>query len=284
MSIVVGAVAAKPRDCAEIAPWYTCSPGGLIRHPRVMEVALVVPDRVPAGSRSAPWRWFALALLLAVALAGCGGSSKPSPVDTKTVLDSAAKRLDAVKSVHFDAQIDGEAYIDTSRTVQLKSANGDIVTPDQMQTKIKIGLGTANIDMSLVALGNDRYQTNPVTGQWGPAQPGFDYSPTVFFDKDKGLSTVLGKLRDVQQLPDEKVDGQDTYHLKGTVERAAIEPITSGAIEGDPVATELWITKSSNDLVKLILTEPQTQGKAKPAVWTLTLGKYDQPVTINRPQ
>jgi hypothetical protein len=249
-----------------------------------MEVAPVVPDRLGPGGRSAPWRWFALALLLAVALAGCGGSSKPSPVDTKAVLDSAAKRLDAVKSVHFDAQIDGEAYIDTSRTVQLKAANGDIVTPDQMQTKIKIGLGTANVDMSLVALGNDKYQTNPVTGQWGPAQPGFDYSPTVFFEKDKGLSTVLGKLRDVQQLPDEKVDGQETYHLKGTVDRATIEPITSGAIDGDPVATELWITKNTSDLVKLVLTEPQTPGKAKPAVWTLTLGKYDQPVTITRPQ
>ena len=64
--------------------------------------------------------------------------------------------------------------------------DGDIVTPDQMQTKIKIGLGSANIDVSLVTIGNDNYQTNPVTGQWGPAQPGFDYSPTVLFDKDKG--------------------------------------------------------------------------------------------------
>jgi hypothetical protein len=243
-----------------------------------------VPDGLSQGGRSAPLRWILLVALIAAALAGCSRSSNGPTVDTKTILDNAAKRLDMVKSVHFDALIDGDAYIDTSRTVQLKSASGDIVTPDQMQTKIKIGLGGVNIDMSLVAIGSDRYQTNPVTGQWGPAQPGFDYSPTVFFDREKGLSTVLGQLRDVESLPDEKIDGQDTYHLKGKVDRAAIEPITSGAIEGDPVATELWIAKGSNNLVKLVLTEPQTPGKPKPAVWTLTLGKYDQPVTITRPQ
>jgi hypothetical protein len=227
--------------------------------------------------------WLLLIATL-VALAACGGSTKSGGTDTKAILDGAAKRLDTVKSVHFDAVIDGAAYIDTARTIQLRSANGDIVTPDQMQTKIKIGLGPANIDVSLVAIGPDKYQTNPVTGQWGPAQPGFDYSPTVFFDKEKGLSSVVGKLRDVQQLPDEKVNGVDAYHLKGTVDRAAIEPITSGAIEGDPVATELWIAKDSSNLVKLVLTEPQTSNKPKPTVWTLTLDKYDQPVTITRPQ
>ena len=200
------------------------------------------------------------------------------------ILASTAKRLDAVTSVHFSALISGDAYIDTNRTILLRTANGDIVTPDRMQTKITIGLGTANIDVSLVTLGNDKYQTNPITGQWGPAQEGFDYSPTVFFDKQKGLSTVVGKLRDVEQLGAEKIDGQDTYHLKGKVDRAAIEPITSGAIEGDPVATELWIAKDSYNLVKLVLTEPQTPTKAKAAVWTLTLDKYDQPVTITRPQ
>lgn len=227
--------------------------------------------------------WLVLVIGAGIMLAGCGGSSGGAKVETKTILDGTAKRLNEVKSVHFAAQITGDAYIDTGRTIALRAANGDIVTPDQMQTKITIGLGTANVDVSLVTLGNDKYQTNPVTGQWGPAQPGFDYSPTVFFDKDKGLSTVVGKLRDVEQLGEESVDGQDTYHLRGKVDRAAIEPITGGSVEGDPVATELWVAKDSYNLVKLVLTEPQT-AKAKPAVWTLTLGKYDQPVTITRPQ
>ena len=153
-----------------------------------------------------------------------------------------------------------------------------------MQTKIKIGLGSANIDVSLVTIGTEKFQTNPVTGQWGPAQEGFDYSPTVLFDKEKGLSTIVVKLRDVEQLADEKINGQDTYHLKGKADRASIDPITSGAIEGDPIAIELWIAKDSSNLVKLVLTEPQVPNKAKPATWTLTFDKYDQPVTINKPQ
>ena len=222
--------------------------------------------------------------LVAALLIGCGGGSTQKTGDTKTILANSAKRLDEVKSVHFDVAIEGDAFIDTGRTISMRSASGDIVTPDKMQTKIKIGLGSANIDVSLVTIGTEKYQTNPVTGQWGPAQEGFDYSPTVLFEKEKGLSTVVGKLRDVEQLADEKVIGQDVYHLKGKADRATIDPITSGAIEGDPIAIELWITKDSSNLVKLVLTEPQVPNKTRPAIWTLTFDKFDQPVTINKPQ
>ena len=221
--------------------------------------------------------------LVALGVAACGGS-KTASSDPTTLLANTAKRLDAVKAVHFVVAIDGEAYIDTGRTVQLRVANGDIVTPDQMQTKIKIAVGPANLDVQLVTLGNDRYQTDLFTGRWGPAQPGFDYSPTVLFDKEKGLSTVVVKLRDVRQMPDEKVGGQDTAHLQGKADRALVEPLTSGAIDGDPITADLWIDKATGNLLKLVLTEPQVPNKVKPAVWTLTFEKYDQPVTITRPQ
>jgi hypothetical protein len=247
---------------------------------------LLVPTHTQRVRHLPLMRLFPLLALTLVAalLISCGGGSTQKTGDTTTILANTAKRLNEVKSVHFDVAIEGDAFIDTNRTIGLRSASGDIVPPDKMQTKIKIGLGSANIDVSLVTIGADKYQTNPVTGQWGPAQEGFDYSPTVLFDKEKGLSTIVVKLRGVEQLADEKINGQDTYHLKGKADRALIDPITSGAIEGDPIAIELWIAKDSSNLVKLVLTEPQVPNKAKPAIWTLTFDKYDQPVTINKPQ
>lgn len=223
-------------------------------------------------------------LILIVGLAGCGGGGGASNLDTTTILESTAKRLDEVKSVHFTLAIDGAAYIDTARTTQLRSANGDIVPPDQMQTKMTASIASVNFDVSLVALGADRYMTNPITGQWGPAEAGFDYSPTVLFDKAQGLSTVLGKLRDVEQLGVEKVNGVDTYHLRGKADRAVIEPLTSGAIDGDPISVEFWVAKDNFNLIKLVLTEPQTPDKPQPSVWTLTFDKHDTPVTITKPQ
>lgn len=227
----------------------------------------------------------ALTLTILGVLAACGGgkSTPGGGPDSTTILAKTAERLNAVKSVHFNATIDGAAYIDEARTVQLRSATGDIVVPDQMQTKITIAAGAANVEVSLVALGNDRYQTDLLTGRWGPAQAGFDYSPTVLFDPNQGLSSVVGKLRDVEMLGDETVNGQATYHLRGKVDRATIQPMTSGAIDGDPVTAELWIAKDSSTLLKLVLTEPPLPDKPKPATWTLTLDKYDQPVTIARP-
>lgn len=241
------------------------------------------PNTASRGHR--PLFGTVLLLMLVAGLVACGGgSSSGGSTDTKAVLDAAAKRLAAVKSVHFDVAIDGDAYIDSSRTIALRSASGDIVTPDQMRAKIKISLGTANVDVSLVTIGSEKYQTNPVTGQWGPAQAGFDYSPTILFDKDRGLAPLLGQLREVEALQSGQVAGQDVHHLRGKVDRAAIDPITSGAIEGDTETIDLWIAKSTSDLLKLVITEPQTPNKAKPAVWTLTFDKYDQPVTITKPQ
>lgn len=227
---------------------------------------------------------FSLCSAVLIALAACGGGGTTSSgLDTKSILESTAKRLDAVKTVHFEMAIEGEAFIDTARTTMLRSANGDIVPPDQMQTKIKVAIVTINLDLSLVAIGGDRYMTDPVTGRWGPAQPGFDYSPTVLFDKQQGLSSVLGKLTDVEQLAATQVNGVETYHLRGKADRATIEPLTSGAIDGDTITVEFWVAKDSFNLLKLVLTEPKTD-KAQPAVWTLTFGKFDEPVTIARPQ
>ncbi len=232
-----------------------------------------------------PFTRLCLLVLLVVAVGACGGNAaKLGDVDTPTLLTRTSERLNAVKSVHFNLAIDGTAYIDSARTVQLRSATGDIVTPDKMQTEIKIAVGSANVAVKLIAIGDNKYQTNLLTGQWGPAQAGFDYSPTVFFDKQQGLSSVIGKLRDVERLPDETIDGQPAYHLKGKVSREAITPMTSGAIEGDPVTAELWIAQDTANLLKLVLTEPQTPNKPKPATWTLTLSRYDQPVTISTPQ
>ncbi|HEU5326727.1 MAG: LppX_LprAFG lipoprotein [Thermomicrobiales bacterium] len=222
-------------------------------------------------------------LVIGCLLLACGGGSTKN-TSTQDIINHVAARLDAVKSAHFAATIDGVAYIDTSRTIQLRSADGDIVPPDKMSAKIKIAIGPANVDVSLVTIGQDRYQTNPLTGAWGPVQPGFDYSPAILFDKDKGLSSVIKQMQNVERLGDDKVDGQAAYHLRGKVARAALEPLSSGAIEGDPVAVELWVAQDSSNLLKVVLTEPQTPNKPKPAVWTLTFTKYDQPVTIERPQ
>lgn len=222
--------------------------------------------------------------IVVATLVACGGGGSPTAtIGTQEILTRAGSRLDTVKSVHFTAAIDGPAYIDTGRTVQLRSAEGDIVVPDQMQTQIQIAVGTANIGVRLISIGSDKYQTDFFTGRWGPAQAGFDYSPTVLFDQGRGLSSVVGKIREAERLSDEKVDGQEAYHLRGKVDRAAIEPMTSGAIEGDPVTAAIWIAKDSANLLKLVLTEPPTPTKAKPATWTLTLDRYDQPVTIAKP-
>src|SRR5437764_3964001 len=111
-------------------------------------------------------------LLLALVLAA---ACQPAPreLTPKEVLDRAADELDKATSAHFMLeQQNGSVQLGSG--VQIVNAEGDVVRPDKLRMKFTLRLAGFNAEAQLIAVGDDLFLTNPLSGQWqkAPASTG----------------------------------------------------------------------------------------------------------------
>lgn len=233
---------------------------------------------------------FTLAIIFIVALAACGGSKKaptatPTPTESpKDLLDAAGQQFAAVKSAHYSLKIDGDVYLDSQQTLSLRGAEGDLLRPKSATAKADIGFGGATVSVDMVAIGDDQYITNFLTGNWERAPKGLNYNPAIVFDEENGIQGVVRKAQQVSLVGDEEVDGTAAQHLRGTVARAAVQPMTGNAFKGDPIDFDIWIARDTRDIMKIVLHDTASDQGATPATWTLLISKLNSPVTISAPQ
>lgn len=235
-----------------------------------------------------------LTLLLGVALvvSACGSSNKqqtpaatPAPTPTpRAILDAASARWGQVKSAHYTLTIDGNVYLDDQHTLALRGAQGDLLRPNSATAKANISLAGANVSINMIAVGNSQFITNPITGKWQQAPQGLNYNPSIIFDPQNGIQGVLRKAQDLSLVGNEQVNGAATQHLRGKVARAAVTPMTGNAFKGDPIDFDIWVTKDTRDIVKIVLHDTASDQGASPATWTLLMSKLNSPVTIATPQ
>lgn len=231
--------------------------------------------------------WAALLLvpLMASLLAGCRGDDD-DPEDAaptaEEVLANARERWDDTDSAHFRLDVEGEAYLDSEQTIRLRSAEGDILRPDSVSASAQISVMLLSLDVSLIAVGGDMYMTNFVSGRWERAPDDFSYDPSILFSDTSGIGPILSELQNPALDGTERVAGNDTRKVTGTVDAEAVSDITAGAIEGDDIPVTLWIGTENNDIYRVTLTEPEGV-RNEPATWTLDLSEHGEPVTIEPP-
>ena len=222
-------------------------------------------------------------------LIDCGGSKTPTATPSPTaiaaqdILNSAAQRFDQTNSLHFDLTVDGNVALDQNGTIKLHGATGDLKRPDSAQAKANVTFLGANLSISLVSIGTDEYMTNPISGSWEKAPSDLGYDPAVLFDKNQGISHVIRNLQDPKIVGTDTVNGEDAYHITGTVKKEDAEPIAGGALTSDSLPVDLWVDKQTNDVVKLVLHDSSGSGGNAETTWTLLLTKQNESVTIDKP-
>jgi len=255
---------------------------------RTFSLHYFILARRPAR-RLLAWLW--LLALAGVVLVACGGVDEPAATavpsatpTAKQMLDRASQRLAATEALRFNLTVDGETYVDTPRTIRLLGAEGDIQRPDRVQTTFTAQvLRTATVTIQLIAVGDQTWTTNILTGAWGPAPPEFEYRPFMLFDNDTGIGPAMRSVTDVQMLDAEDISGRPTLRVRALVDGALIAPLTAYTMTGSPVTVDLWIDRKTDDLLRARLAEPRRDNDAPGATWTLDLSKHGEPVTIEPP-
>lgn len=208
--------------------------------------------------------------------------ASPTVLTAESVLTAAGERWAATESAHFTLTVNGDAYIDSAESIKLMSAEGDIERPDAVKAEAKIDVQITQANVSLIAIGDEAWMTNFISGNWETAPADFSYNPAVLFDEENGIQPILAKLDNPQIEDTETIDGHESRRVTGVVDEQTVNRITSGSIQGDAINVTLWIDAETNDIRRVALQEPEGV-REKPVEWILDLSKQGEPVEIEPP-
>lgn len=232
---------------------------------------------MPVRVRSA-----ALMVMLLV-LSACGAPPPPNLPPDEIIQRAARAMLDQA-SMHFKIEIGGAAVtINPSLGLSLRSAEGDFARPDRMGVHLKIVSPIAAIEADMIALGDEQYVTNFLSKKWEPLPAEFGFNPAVMFDPNFGLEkTLQAGLDSATNAGVESIDGAQAYRVKGSLDGKRLQIMSGGLISKGRVDADVWVDAQSFAVRRVVLVDTATSVE-KPSTWTLTFGKFGQPVTIEAP-
>jgi lipoprotein LprG len=216
-----------------------------------------------------------VASLLVVASA-CGDT--PSlPADQ--VIQKAGPAMQNANSFHFT--------MDTSKVAKpppgifLVGVDGDVAKPNKLAGDVSATYSGIPIKIQVVVDGKNQYWTDPTSGKWAPMPTALDMAS--FFDPSKGIADILASVKDLTSDGTEKIDGKDTYRLKGTVPASALKSLSSEVTATSDLSTTLWIGNDDFLLRRVQLNGPLMSGEPDNVVRTINIKDYNKDVKIETP-
>lgn len=242
-------------------------------------------------ARSQPTRRRLIASACVVALAfvtGCGGSSgaaEPTgptlPADPTVIVASSATAMGDVTSVRFDLRRNGErVYIDQFESIAIDRVVGEFTVPKSAQAVLDVEVNDSlKTQLAAIALGDEVWLSNPITGKYETLPAGYDIDPSAFFDPQNGWRPLLANLADVELLGREDRGG-DRIHIRGTATKEQMKIITAGLVRNQDVTIDFWI----HPVTALVTTAEFTTDLGDgPIEWTLDLTQFGDDFEIVAP-
>jgi lipoprotein LprG len=198
-----------------------------------------------------------------------------------TIVESAAAAMGGVTSVEFSLDRSGAPiYIAQFERIALDSLRGQFSVPGKAQAELEV---TVNDNLATrlgaVAVEDEVWISNPVTGDFETLPAGYDIDPSKFFDPENGWQPLLANLQNVSMVGiDDR--GGERYHITGTAPAAQVSDITVGLVKGQDVAVDFWIHP---DTYLVTAAEFTTTIDGDTSDWALELDHYGDTFTIEPP-
>ncbi|MEM1333067.1 MAG: LppX_LprAFG lipoprotein [Actinomycetota bacterium] len=246
-----------------------------------------------AGTSRTPRRLAALAAT-ALITAACGGAGDdggtavpepvgdPLPPDAQTILDASAATMGATQSVEFRLERAGApVFIDEFDSISINRADGQFEVPRSAQAVLEVEVNASlTTELAAIALDEDIWLSNPVTGDFEPLPPGIELDPSMFFDPENGWQPLMSGLTDVTLHGLVERDGADRYHLSATAPAEQVEIITARLVRDVSVDIDFWLQPVNGAVMAAEFTTEFPDGDVD---WTLTLRNYGAEFDIEPP-
>jgi lipoprotein LprG len=201
--------------------------------------------------------------------------------DPAAITAASAEAMSGVESVEFTLRREGASiFIDEFERIALDSLRGQFSVPGRAQAELQV---TVNDNLATrlgaVAIDDEVWISNPVTGDFETLPAGYDIDPSKFFDPENGWQPLLVNLQDVALVGiDDR--GGERYHITGTAPAEQVSDITVGLVQDQDVDVELWIHPDT----KLVTAAAfETTIDDATSQWELELGRYGDTFEIEPP-
>ena len=231
-------------------------------------------------------RWLIPPLLLALLAYGCADTSPlatpvptatPTPINPQAILDDCGNAMSALASYRFHIEHDDNGGTPLAQGMTLTVASGSVAIPDRLAVDFSGTAGSFAVKGSLIAIGEDVYMTNPLSGEWHAVSSALN--PLEFFDPSQGIADILAQVQDPTLISNDVSE----YRIGGTLPADALAPLFGETEPQSSVDVTLAIDRTRLYLMRARLEGRITPTEADGIVRTITLSVFDGPVDIAAP-
>jgi hypothetical protein len=222
---------------------------------------------------------YSVLLILLFLLTACGDSDKASIPDSQQLLNQAQDAMKQVNSYHFTL---ATSHPGTSSGINIQTADGDVLAPDKIKAKGNVDLQGFTAQVTIIAIGQKQYYTDPLTGIWKPISSVVD--PRTLADPQAGIGALLGHIQHPGTATDSSIDGNSCWSITGQLESQYIAGIVGNAqATNTNVNTTVCIGKSDHRPYQIQINGKALQGDNVQTVRTIKFSKFNETITIQAP-
>lgn len=210
------------------------------------------------------------------------GATADPDATVEEIMPAAATAMGEVTSVEFRLDRSGApVYIDQFESIALDDLIGQFTVPNQAQAQLTVTVdGNLATRIGAVALDDEVWISNPVTGDFETLPAGYDIDPSRFFDPQDGWQPLMESLDDVELIGiDDR--GGERYHVRGTAPAEQVSDITVGLVRNQDVDIDFWIHPTT---WLVTAAEFDTEFEDGTSSWELRLDRYGAEFTIEPPE
>ena len=235
------------------------------------------------------YRFVVFVVLGALIAAGCsaGGDAEvlDGPfldTDVATLQPAIASTMGAVTSVRFEVErSEAPVFIDQVESISLNTILGQFEVPGSANAILQVTVNDSlNTELGAIAIGEEVWLTNPVTGQFETLPPGFDIDPSLFFDPVNGWQPLIEDLTNVAFVAQEERNGSTRFHLTGTATADRMQAITAGLVRGQDVDLDMWVQPVTGEVTELSFSTVFNDARSD---WRILLTEYGEDFDISPP-
>ncbi len=198
---------------------------------------------------------------------------------------NSAEKMRSLAGFHFEIDRDGAlAYLDSGKTLAFGAGGGDYVAPDRARAQVKIIAPVFVTTVSVISVGEIQWETNVVTGAWTELPPDWGFNPTVLFDPNVGIQSILSNdLSNVVLEEPTEIEGELVYLISADVAGENLYKLSGFLIGPDPSTIQLWIKPETFEMMRVQIVDPPDADQDEDAIWIIDFSKFDNVVEIEPP-